>query len=222
MRHGELRLSAHIRHALLLSGLLLVVGLNARAERLPIKTYTTADGLAHNIINKIVRDSRGFLWFCTNEGLSRFDGYAFTNYGIDQGLPHAVVSDILETRAGDYWVATNGGLCKFNPQGVPTSHVIYANSSSVDTARKPMFTVVTPAVDDQYGKAINTLLEGRDGTIWCGTLKGLFRVASAGDGVQLLPVDIGLPTEYAEQSYVNALLEDHFGTLWIGTPSGLY
>ena len=54
-----MRLSAHIRHALLLSGLLLVVGLNARAERLPLKTYTTADGLAHNIINKIVKDSRG-------------------------------------------------------------------------------------------------------------------------------------------------------------------
>ncbi len=40
----------------------------AHAERLPIKTYTVADGLAHNEVNKIVRDSRGFLWFCTAEG----------------------------------------------------------------------------------------------------------------------------------------------------------
>ena len=61
----------------------------ARAERLPLKPYTTADGLADNDINKIVRDSRGFLWFCTAEGLSRFDGYSFTNFGTDQGLPHA-------------------------------------------------------------------------------------------------------------------------------------
>ena len=72
-----------------------------RAERLPIKTYTTVDGLAHNNINKIVRDSRGFLWFCTGDGLSRFDGYTFTNYGTDQGLPHRVVSDFLETRGGE-------------------------------------------------------------------------------------------------------------------------
>jgi len=49
----------------------------ANAERLPIKTYTTADGLAHNVVNRVVRDSRGFLWFCTREGLSRFDGYSF-------------------------------------------------------------------------------------------------------------------------------------------------
>src|SRR6266542_4288690 len=76
--------------ALCLVGLLLTLCLAARAERLPLKTYTTADGLAHNVINKIVRDSHGFLWFCTDDGLSRFDGYEFTNFGTDKGLPHAV------------------------------------------------------------------------------------------------------------------------------------
>ena len=74
----------------------------ARAERLPIKTYTTADGLAHNQVKRIVRDSRGFLWFCTADGLSRFDGYAFTTFGVEQGLPHPVVNDLLETRGGEY------------------------------------------------------------------------------------------------------------------------
>src|SRR5213082_2357423 len=91
----------------------------AQAERLPLKTYTTADGLAHNVINKIVRDSRGILWFCTAEGLSRFDGYTFTNFGTGDGLPHAVVNDLLETRAGEYWVATGGGLVRFDPKGTP-------------------------------------------------------------------------------------------------------
>src|SRR2546430_974147 len=91
----------------------------ARAERLPVRPYTVADGLADNVVNKIVRDSRGFLWFCTAEGLSRFDGYAFTNYGTAQGLPHTSVNDILETREGDYWVATSGGLGHFNPKGAP-------------------------------------------------------------------------------------------------------
>ena len=35
------------------------------AEQLPIKAYTTAEGLAHNQINRIRQDSRGYLWFCT-------------------------------------------------------------------------------------------------------------------------------------------------------------
>src|SRR2546423_11137832 len=121
MRHGELKLSAHVRLTLRLSGLLLVVCLTARAERLPLKTYTTADGLAHNVINRVVRDSRGILWFCTAEGLSRFDGYTFTNFGTDEGLPHASVNDLLETRAGEYWAATNGGLVCFHPKGPPPS-----------------------------------------------------------------------------------------------------
>src|SRR5882762_3771291 len=97
----------------------------ARAERLPLKAYTVADGLAHNEINKIVRDSRGFLWFCTANGLSRFDGYTFTNYGTEQGLPHVNVTDFLETRNGELWVATYGGLVRFNPKGAPQARVVY-------------------------------------------------------------------------------------------------
>ena len=95
--------------------LLLCVPSVVRAERLPLKNYTVADGLANNVINKIVRDPRGFLWLCTNEGLSRFDGYSFRNFGTQQGLPHAVVNDLLVTSNGEYWVASNGGLVRFDP-----------------------------------------------------------------------------------------------------------
>src|SRR6476660_6062348 len=85
------------------------------AERLPVKIYTTADGLARDQINRIVADSHGFLWFCTVEGLSRFDGYKFKNYTQEQGLPHRNINDLLETAEGDYLVATSNGLAVFNP-----------------------------------------------------------------------------------------------------------
>ena len=71
--------------------------------------FTTAGGLAHNVVNRVVRDSLAFLWFCNREGLSRFDGYSFTKNGIQQGLPSAMVNDLFETREGVYWVATAGG-----------------------------------------------------------------------------------------------------------------
>src|SRR3989442_10237694 len=139
---------------------LLSVTLVTHAERLPLKTYTTAEGLPHNVINKIVRDSRGFLWFCTDEGLSRFDGYSFTNFGIEQGLPHASVNDLLETRGGEYWVATNGGLVRFNPKGAPASRIVYANEAPA--AAPPMFTVIVPEDTDRHARFITVLLEGRD------------------------------------------------------------
>src|SRR5215831_10439460 len=89
------------------------------AEQLPIQSYTTAHGLARDYINRIKQDSRGFIWFCTNEGISRFDGYGFTNYGVDDGLPHRIVMDFLETHDGVYLFATyGGGLVEFNPLSV--------------------------------------------------------------------------------------------------------
>ncbi|MGH9162416.1 MAG: two-component regulator propeller domain-containing protein, partial [Vicinamibacteraceae bacterium] len=79
-----------------------------QAERLPIRVYTSTDGLTHDSVRRIVHDSRGFLWFCTQRGLSRFDGIAFRNYDHEDGLPIHAVNDLLEDRSGRYWVATNG------------------------------------------------------------------------------------------------------------------
>ena len=92
--------------------ILLTIGLAggiAHAERLPISRYTIAEGLAHDRVYCLTRDSRGFLWFCTAEGLSRFDGHEFKTYDRTAGLPHALINDLLETRAGAYWAASNGG-----------------------------------------------------------------------------------------------------------------
>src|SRR5882672_12079717 len=96
-------------------GALFVLVTPSQAEQLPIKSYTTADGLARDSVVHIIQDSRGFLWFATAEGLSRFDGYRFKNYGVEQGLPHRNVNDFLETRDGTYLVATSVGLSVFNP-----------------------------------------------------------------------------------------------------------
>src|SRR5262245_20472233 len=81
----------------------------AHAEQLPIKTYSIADGLAHGSVVSIYQDRKGFLWFGSCEGLSRFDGYGFVNYGRRDGLPHVVINHITEDRQGRLWVGTNGG-----------------------------------------------------------------------------------------------------------------
>ena len=74
----------------LLAVFFLTVCADISSQQLPIKIYTTSDGLPRNSMNNIVRDSHGFLWFCTGEGLSRFDGYTFTNYGLEQGVPDRI------------------------------------------------------------------------------------------------------------------------------------
>ncbi len=210
---GRIRPSARL---ILLLGL---VAAAASGQHLPLKTFTGADGLAHDQINKIVRDSSGFLWIGTVEGLSRFDGYTFRDYGVNEGLPSPDVNDILETRRGDYWVATSGGLVRFNTKGRPQSHVSYINDAESAYA---MFAVVRPGDDNHDAAATNVLLEDRSGRIWVGTLNGLYSLEQSGGRYFLRAVDVGLPNEYSEQRLINDLTQDREGMLWIASPSGLY
>src|SRR5438093_730837 len=85
---------------ILVLGALFLSPARLRAERLPIRSYTTADGLAQDCVDSILADSHGYLWFGTEEGLSRFDGQEFVNYGKRDGLPEPCVDALLETRGG--------------------------------------------------------------------------------------------------------------------------
>jgi hypothetical protein len=106
-------------------------GVHVTGSQLPVKVYTRADGLPSNRVNKVVLDSQGYLRHCPQEGLSRLDGYGFTNYGPQQGLPANGTNDLLERRTGEYRPATNVGLVSFDP----TSAVRKSSGSGRTTKR---------------------------------------------------------------------------------------
>jgi signal transduction histidine kinase/ligand-binding sensor domain-containing protein len=83
------------------------------ADKLPVRIYTSADGLGSGFVDCVMRDSRGFMWFCTRDGLSRFDGSQFVTYRVgDKNSPPGVES-MYETLDGTYWVITSGGTFRF-------------------------------------------------------------------------------------------------------------
>lgn len=182
--------------------LLCLLSLGLLAEQLPIKTYTTSDGLAYNVVKRIFQDSRGFLWLATS-GLSRFDGQRFINYGLADGLSYRSINDLLETRAGVYWVATNGGgVCRFNP----------------DAGANALFTTYRVG-ETAAASRVNLLYEDRAGRIWAGTDGGLFRWDEAAGAFQQLGLEMAAREDRLIQVW--ALTEDRAGNLWIGTSSGL-
>src|SRR5688572_251966 len=70
--------------------------------------YTVYDGLVANPVRCIYQDSKGFIWIGTLEGLSRYDGYRFTNYTASNGLSHNFVNSFFEID-GKLLIAENNG-----------------------------------------------------------------------------------------------------------------
>ena len=184
--------------------LVLVSTARSGAEQLPIRTYTTADGLARDRIYKIISDPRGYLWFCTYDGLLRFHGYEFVNYTVAHGLPHRQVFDLLITHSGDYWVATANGLAQFNP--------IAPTPNSKFKAYVPKTRPDAEVTTDLY--------EDSSGTIWFGTGNGLHVLRQTGNDWQMEYVSLGeKPYEGLD---VTTIIEASPGVLWIGTEQGLF
>ena len=175
-------------------------------QQLPVRTYTTADGLPRDLVLRIVRDSHGFLWFCTGDGLSRFNGYEFTNYGVEHGLPHPIINDLLQTRRGVYWVATNGGgVARFNPSPLRNEQPQARN----------LFTAF-PVGDKPTSNRVNCLYEDRAGQVWAGTDGGLFRLEETSGQVIFRRVSLNLG-ELESVLIVRALVDDKEGSLWAST-----
>ncbi len=69
-------------------------------------TYTQRDGLAGNMVYDMCQDDEGFLWFGTDNGLSRFDGKNFVNYTVKDGLMDNEVLHFKEDGFGRIWIGT--------------------------------------------------------------------------------------------------------------------
>ena len=172
-------------------------------ERLPLTSYTTADGLGSDRIRKIVSDSRGFLWICHRRGVSRFDGTRFVSYGTRHGLPAGGVYDLLETRSGQYLLATLEGLFLFHP---------------LSLARP--FVPVGRDTDDPI--AVHGLVEEPSGIVWAVARDGLYRL-EVGDetvrGTKVLDAPVEAPGEV--DRFRGGAIVGRDGSLWLPMTTGL-
>lgn len=159
------------------------------------------------------------MWVIAGDGISRFDGYKFTNYTTDDGLPDRRVNDLLETRNGVYWIATEAGLCRFNPTGAARlrrKDAAAIPGSESGSGNDPMFVVYNPTKEPV---AFNALLEDERGTIWCATSEGLYRLnILPGGDAQFHHIDLRIGSE--GEKAATAIMKDHKGFLWIGTERG--
>lgn len=178
------------------------------AEQLAIKNFSISEGLARNQVTIVYTDSYGFTWLGTAGGLSRFDGYGFSNYSTRHGLPNSLISGIAEAENGVFWVATHGGLCliDFN-QPLDENGILKIDVVQLGNVRNT---------------TVYSIFQDSRKTLWAGTRDGLFKVTrTSGGEVRGERIALGedlLP----RREGIGNLIEDRKGNLWISNPDGLF
>jgi ligand-binding sensor domain-containing protein len=173
------RILPYIRAGLLfclrLLTLSLFLAISIAAERLPVKIYTSADGLGSSFVNYLTSDSHGFMWFCTRDGLSRFDGTRFVTYQIAEKDSAPGIENIYEAHDGTYWITTTGGMYRFDPNK-PT---LQSGGTRILDAEK-------------VGNERGVFFEDRKGNFWFGG-GGLFRIENEDGKTVVRRFVLGLP-----------------------------
>lgn len=122
---------------------------NLRFEHL-----TISQGLSNQIVYDMLQDRQGYLWFATDNGLNRFDGYTITTYqkipGNTTSLSGNSLPHLLEDSEGSLWIGMMGqGICRFDPH-------------------TETFTCYPNPPNSRQG-AIHTMSEDRQGNLWLST-----------------------------------------------------
>lgn len=78
-------------------------GQNLFTQTPHFRNYTVDDGLPSSLVYRAFQDSRGFIWFCTDKGLARFDGYKFEKFTTKNGLPNNDIWQCAEDSHQRIW-----------------------------------------------------------------------------------------------------------------------
>ncbi len=174
-----------------------------QTEQIRMNYITTNEGLPQNTVDCILKDSRGFMWFGTWNGLCRYDGYTFKIYNKEQegtSLKSNFIQSLCEDHNGNLWIGIDKGLAYFD----------YSKLSSVDI----------PSIRNNLGSfSITHIVEHED--------KSLF-VATNGSG--LWKIELNEQNEYKSTRIVNEKLASPYvhylcilndQHLLVGTDAGL-
>lgn len=183
--------------------------LNAQQNEIRFENITPEMGLSQATVHCILQDSRGFLWFGTEDGLNKYDGYNFTIYRhIDKdstSIPDNFIWALHEDRDGYLWVGTSmGGLIRFDREKNIFKQFKHDKNDPGSLSQ-----------DD-----VRAIFEDRYGNLWVGTNNGGLNKFNKKEETftpyKHNPVD----ENSISNNSIRDIIEDDYGNLWIGTNGG--
>ena len=108
-----------IKGTFLFLNLLVLLFLQASGQDSRYKHYTTKDGLPSSQVYRCIQVEKGYMWFITDAGVSRFDGFYFKNFFVKDGLIDNDIIQIYQDRESRIWLlGFNGRLCYFSEDSI--------------------------------------------------------------------------------------------------------
>ncbi len=179
----------------------------AQQDNLPFQIIPFEKGIQTRV-NYILQDKTGYLWFATNNGLFKYDGYSFVSFNHDLDNPTSIIdntiSTLYEDKVGVLWIGTWLGLEKFNQTTKTFTH----------------YSPNTSSTGKDESNHVNAICEDKYGVMWVGTGEGLYHF----DRIKNKFVSVQNEVDGSgnlNSNYVNAIYEDRTGSLWFGTSVGL-
>lgn len=179
-----------------------------------LKTYSIgSSGLPHNVIKRIMVDSRGTAWVGTNDGLTYYDRRAdrFVPVRLDGGGILKYVYDVKEDSDGDIVVNMSSGICIIHPETDKLGGISGCKSSvvSIDSFVSSVNTDVTFLSTDSLRR------------IWFGTINdGLFCFDRNDCSIVQFCFDPDDP-QSINSNRIYTLHVDACNAVWVGTDMGL-
>ncbi|QHV95687.1 hybrid sensor histidine kinase/response regulator [Spirosoma endbachense] len=194
---------------LLLKGLLILQVANAQHQNVGFTHLTTTQGLSQNNVTCILQDRKGFMWFGTQDGLNKYDGYTYTLYRNDpqnsSSLSHSYIHTLFEDKKGRLWIGTDdGGLSLFNP----------------NTERFTNYTHLPGVQNSLSHNKVMAIAQDAKGLLWVGT---------AGGGLDRFNPENQSFTHFSHKTTdstslshndVSSICIDRSGWIWVGTSGG--
>lgn len=180
----------------------------APAPTLRFEHLSVEDGLAQESVLAMAQDRDGFMWFGTQYGLSRFDGYRFVNFRNAVGDPATLGNNWVRVlhvdKKGRLWIGTDGGLDLYDATAQAFRHYLPDE----------------PARRGNGNRHVRAIVEdGKDG-LWLATADGLQHFDIASGHFTTWHHAAGDPDSLSSDD-INALVLDRRGRLWIGTGAGV-
>lgn len=219
---------------------------SAQQSSLNFINLTSQDGLSSDNINAILKDRYGYIWFATDDGLSKFDGNVFTNYRHDANNPKTIganaVEALYEDKSGNLWVGVQGGPISFYDRKMDCFQRFYPNESPVirtisgdsrgriwfggfaglkivDKEKKRKINYEFPKVNNS-NVMVTVIYEDSRRQIWIGTSVGLFKYLPASNKFIRFAYKQNNSNSLTDDR-IKTICEDGMGNLWIGTLNGL-